>query len=67
MHTRYLILERIAFFLFTLSALADATYISYEKSPNFRDNLQEIVRISKDVSKMYPTTDTDPWMPLAIS
>jgi hypothetical protein len=53
--------------LFTLSAVVDATYISYEKSPNFRDNLQEIVRISKDVSRLYPAAAVDPWMPLAIS
>jgi hypothetical protein len=67
MPNRYFILERIAFVLFTLSAVADATYISYEKSPNFRDNLQEIVRISKDVSRLYPAAGVDPWMPLAIS
>lgn len=64
---RYFILERIAFVLFTLSAVVDATYISYEKSPNFRDNLQEIVRISKDVSSLYPAAAVDPWMPLAAS
>jgi hypothetical protein len=64
---RYFILERIAFVLFTLSAIVDATYISYEKSPNLRDNLQEIVRISKDVSRLYPAAAVDPWMPLAVN
>jgi hypothetical protein len=65
MSRRFVILERIAFALFTLSAVADATFISYEKSPNFRDNIHEIVRVSKEVSLMYPATGNDPWMPLA--
>ena len=65
MSRRFLILERVAFALFTLSAVADAAYISYEKSPNFRDNIHEIVRVSKEVSLMYPATGNDPWMPLA--
>jgi len=50
-----------------LSALTDATFISYEKSPNFRDNIHEIVRVSKEVSLMYPAVGNDPWMPLASS
>ncbi|SAL63666.1 hypothetical protein AWB68_03428 [Caballeronia choica] len=64
---RYPILERIAFTLFTLSAVVDATYISYEKSPNFRDNIHEIVRIGEEMSRLYPQADVDPWMPIAIS
>jgi hypothetical protein len=65
MSRRFVILERIAFALFTMSAVADATFISYEKSPNFRDNIHEIVRVSKEVSFMYPAVGNDPWMPLA--
>lgn len=61
---RFVVLERIAFALFTLSAIADATFISYEKSQNFRDNIHEIVRVSKEVSLMVPATGNDPWMPL---
>lgn len=65
MSRRFVILERIAFALFTMSAVADATFISYEKSPNFRDNIHEIVRVSKEVSFMYLPVENDPWMPLA--
>jgi hypothetical protein len=65
MPRRFVILERIAFALFTMSAIADAMFISYEKSQNFRDNIHEIVRVSKEVSLMYPATGSDPWMPLA--
>jgi hypothetical protein len=50
-----------------LSAVVDATYISYEKSPNFRDNIHEIVRIGEEMSRLYPQADVDPWMPIAIS
>ncbi|WP_031360175.1 hypothetical protein [Caballeronia sordidicola] len=67
MARRFMIVERIAFALLTLSAVADAGFISYEKSPNFRDNIHEIVRVSKEVSLMYPATGNDPWMPLASS
>ncbi|SAL40906.1 hypothetical protein AWB64_04344 [Caballeronia sordidicola] len=65
MSRRFVLLERIAFALFTMSAVADATFISYEKSQNFRDNIHEIVRVSKEVSLMYPVSSSDPWMPLA--
>jgi hypothetical protein len=65
MSRRFVVFERIAFALFFMSALADATFISYEKSENFRDNIHEIVRVSKEVSLMYPPTGSDPWMPLA--
>jgi hypothetical protein len=67
MSPRFLILERIAFSLLTLSAVADATFIGYEKSPDFRDNVQQIVRLSKDFSLAYPVIGDDPWMPLALS
>jgi hypothetical protein len=50
MSSRFLILERVAFALFTFSAIADAAYISYEKSPNFRENMQEIVKAGTNVS-----------------
>ena len=64
---RFPVLERIAFSLFALCAVLDATYIGYEKNPDFRQNVQEIVRIGKAVSLSYPDTEADPWMPLAFS
>jgi hypothetical protein len=67
MSPRFLILERIAFSLLTLSAVADATFISYEKSPDFRDNVHQIVRLGKDFSLAYPVIGDDPWMPVALS
>lgn len=62
---RFIVLERIAFSLFTLSAVLDAGYISWEKSPNLRENVQQIVEVSKEVSLMYPPVTNDQWMPLA--
>jgi hypothetical protein len=62
-----LILERVAFTLLTLSAVVDATYISWEKSPNFRDNIQEIVRMSAEVSFANPGDGFSPVTPLAFN
>jgi hypothetical protein len=67
MSHRFFIAERVAFALFTLSAIVDATFISYEKSPNFRDNVHQIVQFSKDFSMAYPAVSGDPWVPIALS
>jgi hypothetical protein len=64
---RFPILERIAFALFLFSAVADATFIGYQKSPDFRDNLQEIARLSAQAWTDYPALSGDPWMPLGLS
>ena len=63
---RFVVLERIAFSLLTLSAVMDAGYISYEKSPNLRENLHQIAVVTRDMSLAYPTTpETGQWIPIA--
>lgn len=62
---RFVWLERIAFSVLTLSAVLDAGYISYEKSPNLRENLHQIAVATRDMSLVYPTPVTDQWMPIA--
>jgi len=49
MRRRYEVLEKIAFALLTLSAVMDASYITWEKHPNFRENVTQIVKISTEL------------------
>ncbi|MDR5795795.1 hypothetical protein QCE49_20680 [Caballeronia sp. LZ008] len=68
MRRRYEVLERIAFALLTLSAVMDASYITWEKHPNFRENVTEIVKISADLSLANPGVgDSTPLVPMAFN
>ncbi|MEZ2353782.1 hypothetical protein [Caballeronia sp. RCC_10] len=67
MRTRYVILEKIAFTLLTLSAVADASYITWEKHPNFRENVTELVKMSSDLNYATATIDGSTMMPLAFN
>ncbi|MDR5734535.1 MULTISPECIES: hypothetical protein [Caballeronia] len=67
MRTRYVILEKIAFTLLTLSAVADASYITWEKHPNFRENVTEFVKMSSDLNYATATIDGSTMMPLAFN
>ncbi|EKS69677.1 MULTISPECIES: hypothetical protein [Caballeronia] len=68
MRRRYEVLEKIAFALLTLSAVMDASYITWEKHPNFRENVTEIVKISADLSLANPGVgDSTPLVPMAFN
>ncbi|WP_250455567.1 hypothetical protein [Caballeronia sp. ATUFL_M2_KS44] len=67
MRTRYVILEKIAFTLLTLSAVVDASYITWEKHPNFRENVTELVKMSSDLNYATATIDGSTMMPLAFN
>jgi hypothetical protein len=67
MRRRYEVLEKIAFSLLTLSAVVDASYITWEKHPNFRENVTEIVKLSSDLNYANPTGDTTPLVPMAFN
>ena len=68
MRRRYEVLEKIAFSLLTLSAVMDASYITWEKHPNFRENVTEIVRKSSDLSMANPGLgDATPLVPMAFN
>ncbi|MCG7401084.1 MULTISPECIES: hypothetical protein [Caballeronia] len=68
MRRRYEVLEKIAFTLLTLSAVMDASYITWEKHPNFRENVTEIVKISADLSLANPGVgDSTPLVPMAFN
>ncbi|MFM0322731.1 hypothetical protein [Caballeronia glebae] len=66
MRRRYEVLEKIAFALLTLSAVMDASYITWEKHPNFRENVTEIVKMSAALSLANPGVgEPTPLTPLA--
>jgi hypothetical protein len=65
MARRYEVLEKIAFSLLTLSAVVDASYITWEKHPNFRDNVTYLVKLSSDLNYTTATGDTTPLVPMA--
>ncbi|KIG03174.1 hypothetical protein [Caballeronia concitans] len=67
MRTRYVILEKIAFTLLTLSAVVDASYITWEKHPNFRENVTELVKMGSDLNYATATIDGSTMMPLAFN
>ncbi len=65
MPRRYEVLEKVAFSLLTLSAVVDASYITWEKHPNFRENVTEIVKMSADLNYANPTGEVTPLVPMA--
>ncbi|SAL15731.1 hypothetical protein AWB73_00743 [Caballeronia turbans] len=68
MRRRYEVLEKIAFALLTLSAVMDASYITWEKHPNFRENVTQIVKISTELSLANPGVgDQTPLVPMAFN
>ncbi|SAK51906.1 hypothetical protein AWB76_01622 [Caballeronia temeraria] len=68
MRQRYEVLEKIAFALLTLSAVMDASYITWEKHPNFRENVAEIVKLSSDLSMANPGVgEPTPLVPMAFN
>jgi hypothetical protein len=67
MRHRYLILEKIAFTLLTLSAVADAGYITWEEHPNFRENVTEMVKAGSDLNYATATVDGSTMLPMAFN
>ena len=68
MRRRYEVLEKIAFALLTLSAVMDASYITWEKHPNFRENVTQIVKISTELSLAnFGVGDQTPLVPMAFN
>ncbi|MDR5856449.1 hypothetical protein P9239_22470 [Caballeronia sp. LZ062] len=67
MRHRYLILEKLAFTLLTLSAVADASYITWEEHPNFRENVTAFVQMSSELNYATATVDGSTLMPMAFN
>ncbi|WP_244817663.1 hypothetical protein [Caballeronia sp. Lep1P3] len=67
MRHRHIILEKIAFTLLTLSAVVDASYITWEEHPNFRENVTEIVKKSSDLNYVNATVDGSTMYPMAFN
>jgi hypothetical protein len=68
MRRRYEFLEKAAFALLTLSAVLDASYITWEKHPNFRENVTEMVRLSSELSLANPGVgEPTPLVPMAFN
>ncbi|SAK43789.1 hypothetical protein AWB79_00727 [Caballeronia hypogeia] len=68
MRRRYEVIEKVAFALLTLSAVLDASYITWEKHPNFRENVTEMVRIGSELSLANPGVgDQSPLVPMAFN
>jgi hypothetical protein len=65
MRRRFEVLEKIAFSLLTMSAVVDASYITWEKHPNFRENVTEIVRMSSNLN--YAATTGESLAPMAFN
>jgi hypothetical protein len=65
MRRRYEVLEKIAFSLLTMSAIVDASYITWESHPNFRDNVTEMVRLSSQLNYAAANGDVTPLVPMA--
>ncbi|KXU82046.1 hypothetical protein CR51_42970 [Caballeronia megalochromosomata] len=67
MRRRYEVIEKVAFALLTLSAVMDASYITWEKHPNFRENVTEIVKMSSDLSLANPGVGDQTLVPMAFN
>ncbi|MDR5799373.1 hypothetical protein [Caballeronia sp. LZ001] len=67
MGRRFVVVEKIAFTLLTMSAVLDASYITWECHPNFRENVTEIVKMSSDLSLANPGGDATPLVPMAFN
>jgi hypothetical protein len=67
MPRRYEVLEKIAFSLLTLSAVVDASYITWESHPNFRENVTEIVKMSSDLNYATASAEGTPLVPMAFN
>jgi hypothetical protein len=67
MRRRYEVLEKLAFSLLTLSAVVDASYITWEKHPNFRENVTEIVKLSSDLNYATANGEGTPLVPMAFN
>jgi hypothetical protein len=68
MPRRYQAIEKVAFALLTLSAVVDASYITWEEHPNFRENVTEIVKISSSLSLANPGVgEPTPLVPMAFN
>ncbi|MDR5760105.1 MULTISPECIES: hypothetical protein [unclassified Caballeronia] len=68
MRRHHQVIEKVAFTLLTLSAVVDASYITWEKHPNFRENVTEIVKLSADLSLANPGVgEPTPLVPLAFN
>ncbi|CAL8479087.1 MULTISPECIES: hypothetical protein [Caballeronia] len=68
MRRRYEVIEKVAFALLTLSAVMDASYITWESHPNFRENVTEIVKMSADLSLANPGVgEPTPLVPMAFN
>ncbi|SAK93299.1 hypothetical protein AWB78_05106 [Caballeronia calidae] len=68
MRRRYEMLEKAAFALLTISAVMDASYITWEKHPNFRENVTEMVKISAELSLANPGVgEPSPLVPMALN
>ncbi|KMZ13379.1 hypothetical protein BHUM_01687 [Candidatus Burkholderia humilis] len=67
MRRRYEVLEKVAFSLLTLSAVLDASYITWEKHPNFRENVTEMVKMSADLNYANPMGQDAPLVPMAFN
>jgi hypothetical protein len=65
MRRRYEVIEKIAFSLLALSAVVDASYITWEKHPNFRDNVTYFVKMTSDVNYTTATGEATPLVPMA--
>jgi hypothetical protein len=68
MRRRFEVLEKIAFALLTLSAVMDASYITWESHPNFRENVTEMVKLSSQMQMANPGMgEATPLVPLAFN
>lgn len=68
MRRRYEMLEKAAFALLTISAVMDASYITWEKHPNFRENVTEMVKMSAELSLANPGVgEPSPLVPMALN
>ncbi|SAK47121.1 hypothetical protein AWB75_01024 [Caballeronia catudaia] len=68
MRRHFQVLEKVAFCLLTLSAVMDASYITWEKHPNFRDNVTEMVKLNAELSLANPGTgEPTPLVPMAFN
>ncbi|SPB15532.1 hypothetical protein NOV72_02752 [Caballeronia novacaledonica] len=68
MRRRYEVIEKVAFALLTLSAVMDASYITWESHPNFRENVTEMVKMSSEMSLANPGVgDQSPLVPMAFN
>ena len=68
MRRRNEIIEKVAFALLTISAVMDASYITWEKHPNFRENVTEMVKMSAELSLANPGVgEPSPLVPMALN